>query len=132
MGDWLRGIWEGRRDLGAVWWRGLGALGLTRARFHALPHWQQRAAKVALAGVIAFLLSLLVNVLEHFFGQTQNASILTFDASAYIAFAVVAAIVVPEWTALPMLPLRLVIPAALVIAGAVAAIVGLSIVWMRS
>jgi branched-chain amino acid transport system permease protein len=112
----LTALWNRRRELGALWWRGLGNAGLSRERFHALPGWQQRAGKVALGGVAAFLLSILVNVLEHFFGKTSGVSILTFDGSAYLAFGVVALLLVPEWKALPVLPLRLVVPGALVVA----------------
>ena len=103
----LSELWSHRRDLGALWWRGLGKLGLSQARFHALPGWQQRAAKVALGGVIAFLISVLVGVLERSFGQGASGSIVSFDSSAYIAFGVVALLVVPEWKALPALPLPL-------------------------
>src|SRR5581483_9747217 len=118
-------VWQRRRDLGAVWWRGLGRLGLGRERFHSLRPWQQRLAKVALAGLIAFLLVLLVKILEHYFGVGRH-SVLTFDASAYIAFLVVALLVVPEWTALPALPMRLVLPGAVAVAGLVGLIVGLA------
>jgi branched-chain amino acid transport system permease protein len=144
----LAELWGHRRDLGALWWRIVGTTtrpavqiiswvlvlvtggrvdlhattGLTRERFHALPTWQQRAGKVALGGAIAFLLSTFINVLEHSFGQSVSGSIVTFDAAAYIAFAVVAMIIVPEWRALPELPLRLALPGA-VVAGAVGGIV---------
>src|SRR5438046_2662234 len=53
-------LWGHRRDLGALWWRGLGRLGLSKERFQSLPAWQRRAGKVALGGVIAFLLSIAV------------------------------------------------------------------------
>src|SRR3954464_4193971 len=122
----LQHTWAHRRDIGIVWWRALGATGLTRERFHALPRWQQRAGKVALAGVLAFLLSLLVNILEHSFGDNPNASILTFDASAYIAFAIIALLLIPNGEALPALPLRLVLPASVVTAALVGLIVGLT------
>ncbi len=118
-------VWQRRRDLGALWWRGLAAVGLPRERFHALPHWQQRLGKVALGGVIAFLLVLVIKVLEHYFGEGHH-SVLTFDSSAYIAFLVVALLVVPEWTALPALPMRLVLPGALLIGALVGLIVGLA------
>ena len=36
---WLE-AWGRRRELGGLWWRGLGAAGLDRDRFHALPAWQ--------------------------------------------------------------------------------------------
>ena len=96
VSDSLRGTWEHRRDLGGLWWRFLARLGLSKDRFHAWKPWQQRAGKVALAGVLAFLLSMFVNTLEHFFGSTKG-SILTFDLSAYVVFAVIALIVIPEW-----------------------------------
>ena len=124
--DRTQRMWAHRRDLGNVWWRALGTTGLTRERFHALPRWQQRAGKVALAGALAFLLSLFVNILEHSFGDNPNASILTFDASAYIAFAIVAILLIPDWEALPALPMRLVLPASFVIAALVGLIVGLA------
>jgi branched-chain amino acid transport system permease protein len=121
--DSLRGTWEHRRDLGALWWRFLTKLGLSKDRFHAWKPWQQRAGKVALAGVLAFLLSMFVNTLEHFFGSTKG-SILTFDLSAYVVFAVIALIVIPEWGALPDVELRVIVPVAAVAAVAAAAIVG--------
>ena len=76
LSDSLRATWEHRRDLGGLWWRFLAKLGLSKDRFHAWKPWQQRAGKVALAGVLAFLLSMFVNTLEHFFGSTRG-SILT-------------------------------------------------------
>jgi branched-chain amino acid transport system permease protein len=116
MGEKLTQLWNRRRELGALWWRGLGTFGLSRERFHALPGWQQRAGKVALGGAIAFLISIFVNVLENLFGNTSNVSIVSFDAAAYLAFAVVALMLVPEWHALPALPLRIVVPVSLVVA----------------
>jgi branched-chain amino acid transport system permease protein len=113
---WLMEVWGHRRDLGGLWWRGLAKTGLTRERFHLLPRWQQRAGKVALGGAVAFLLVVLVKVLEHLFGKGASGSIVTFDASAYIAFVVVALLLVPEWKALPALPLRFVLPAAVAVA----------------
>jgi branched-chain amino acid transport system permease protein len=121
---WLE-AWGRRRELGGLWWRGLGAAGLDRDRFHALPAWQQRAGKVAFGGVVAFVFSLIVNVLERFFGE-GGGSILTFDGSAYLTFAIVALLIVPEWRALPALPLRLVVPGALLVGGVVGLIVGLA------
>jgi branched-chain amino acid transport system permease protein len=115
-------IWRRRREIGSLWWRGLGALGLSRERFHSLPDWQQRAGKVALGGAIAFLLSLIVNILERSFGEATGVSILTFDGSAYLTFAVLALLLIPEWKALPALPLRLVVPAGLAVAGVVGVI----------
>ena len=123
LSDSLRATWEHRRDLGGLWWRFLAKLGLSKDRFHEWKPWQQRAGKVALAGVLAFLLSMFVNTLEHFFGTT-GGSILTFDLSAYVVFAVIALIVIPEWGALPDLELRVVVPMAAVAAVAAAAIVG--------
>ena len=108
-----------------MWWRAFGALGLSRERFHSLPRWQQRAGKVVLGGAIAFLLVLIVNVLERFFGQ-GGGSILTFDSAAYLTFLIIALLVVPEWSALPALPLRLVVPGAFLVGGVVGAIVGLT------
>jgi branched-chain amino acid transport system permease protein len=123
--DSLRSAWDHRRDLGGLWWRFLAKCGLSRERFHSWKPWQQRAGKVALAGVLALLLSLFVNTLEHFFGQTKG-SILTFDASAYIVFAVIALIVVPEWKALPDVELKVIIPLAAVAALAAGLIAGFS------
>jgi branched-chain amino acid transport system permease protein len=119
-------LWALRRDLGGLWWRALGAIGLDRARFHSLPGWQQRAGKVALGGLIALLISLLVNILERFVGQGGGSSILTFDSSAYIAFGVVALVFIPEWKALPALPLRVVVPVALVVGALAGVIAGLA------
>ena len=128
----LSELWSHRRDLGALWWRGLGKLGLSQARFHGLPGWQQRAAKVALGGVIAFLISVLVGVLERSFGQGASGSIVSFDSSAYIAFGVVALLVVPEWKALPALPLRVVFPAALGVAALSGIVIALATDSVRS
>jgi hypothetical protein len=123
VGERLTSVWEHRRDLGGLWWRFLARLGLPRERFRSWKPWQQRGGKVALAGLIAFLLSLIANILEHFFGQT-GGSILTFNASAYIVFAVIALIVIPEWSALPDLELRVVIPLAIVTGLLVGLVIG--------
>src|SRR5581483_2120845 len=122
----LSQLWANRRNVGALWWRGLGELGLSRDRFHSLPGWQQRAAKVALGGAVAFLVSVVVNTLERFFGQSAGGSIVTFDRSAYIAFAVVALLLIPEWRALPVVPLKLVIPGALLVGGVAGLVTGLA------
>jgi branched-chain amino acid transport system permease protein len=116
-------VWAHRRDVGAVWWRFLGRLGLPKDRYQSWKPWQRRAGKVALAAILAFLLSLFVNILEHFFG-TSGGSILTFDASAYILFAVIAVIVIPEWKALPDLELRVVIPLAILLGLVVGLVIG--------
>ncbi len=73
--------------------------------------------------MLAFLLALVAKVAEHFFG-TSGASILTFDVSAYIVFLVIAIIVIPEWRALPDLPLRIAIPLAILLGLVVGLIVG--------
>jgi branched-chain amino acid transport system permease protein len=119
-------LWGHRRDLGALWWRGLGKAGLSRERFHSFPAWQQRAGKVALGGLIAFLISTLINILERSFGQGVSGSILTFDGSAYLAFGVVALLIVPEWKALPVLPLQMILPAAALVAALGGLIAGLA------
>jgi branched-chain amino acid transport system permease protein len=118
-------VWRRRREVGNLWWRGLGAIGLGRERYHSRPAWEQRAGKVALGGAIAFLLSIFVNVLEHFFGTTAGVSIFTFDGSAYLAFGVVALLLIPEWRALPSVPLRIVVPAALLLAGLTGLVIAL-------
>ena len=119
------GIWHRRRELGALWWRALGAAGLSRERYRSLPHWQQRAAKVALAGVILFLVVIVIRVLERSFGEVSGVTIVTFDGSAYLAFAIVALLIVPEWKALPALPLRFAWPAAAAIATVVGVVIAL-------
>ena len=123
LGERVTGLWTNRRDLGRHWWRFMGIFGLSRERFHSWRPWQRRAAKVGLAGVLAFLLSLFVDTLEHFFGQS-GGSILTFDASAYIVFLVIAVIIIPEWRALPDLELRVVIPIAILAGLAAGVIIG--------
>ena len=55
-------------EIGSAWWRGLSSIGMTPERFHGLPGWQQRLGKLAVAGVIAFLIAIFVNVLEASFG----------------------------------------------------------------
>jgi branched-chain amino acid transport system permease protein len=99
-------------QLGEAWWKALAAAGLPRERYRALPTWQQRGLKVVLGGVAAFLLVFVVNLLERFVGSAGGGvSILTFDAAAYLTFAVVVALLVPPWGELPVLG-RLVIPLA--------------------
>jgi branched-chain amino acid transport system permease protein len=122
LGEVLFLLWQRRRELGGLWWRGLAKAGLSRRRFHSLPAWQQRAGKVALGGLIAFLISTFINILERSFGQGVSGPIFTFDASAYLAFGVVALLIVPEWKALPVLPLRVVLPAAALV-GAVGGVI---------
>jgi hypothetical protein len=78
-------------------------VGLTREGFHQWRGWQQRLGKLAVAGVVAFLIAILVNTLEASFGNTGSVSILTFDGSAYITFLVVGLIYVPEWKKVPLL-----------------------------
>ena len=99
-------LWRAGASSAALWWRGLGALGLAA---RPLPRPARTGssgrARSPLGGAIAFVLSILINVLAHFFGEVST-SIITFDASAYIAFGVVALLIVPEWRALPALPLR--------------------------
>jgi branched-chain amino acid transport system permease protein len=69
-------------------WRVLGAGGLDKTRWENLPHWQRRAARMALVGL------LLIAVFAPIFG---------FDSSAYLAFLVVVAVYVPPWNRLPFL-----------------------------
>ena len=88
--------------VGSAWWTLLGYVGLTPEGFHRWPGWQQRLGKLAVAGVVAFLVSIFVNVLEASFGNTGSTSILTFDGSAYIAFLVIGLIYVPEWKKIPL------------------------------
>ena len=91
-------------EIGSAWWRGLSSIGMTPERFHGLPGWQQRLGKLAVAGVTAFLIAILVNVLEASFGSTgSSSSILTFDGSAYLAFLVVGLVYVPEWSKVPLI-----------------------------
>jgi branched-chain amino acid transport system permease protein len=65
-----------------AWWRALGALGLDEARWRSMPTWKHRAAKAGLVFVIGVL------VLAPIYG---------FDGAAYLAFAVVALIYIPDW-----------------------------------
>ena len=51
-------------EVSSAWWRFLSTFGLTPERFHRLPGWQQRLGKLAVGGVIAFLIAIFVNVLE--------------------------------------------------------------------
>jgi hypothetical protein len=90
-------------EIGSAWWRALSSIGMTPERFHGLPGWQQRLGKLAVGGVVAFLVAILVNVLEASFGATGNPSILTFDGSAYLAFLVIGLIYVPEWGNVPLI-----------------------------
>ena len=91
-------------EVGSAWWKALGYVGLTRDGFHAWAGWQQRIGKLVVAGVVAFVISIFVNVLEASFGSTgTSTSILTFDGSAYIAFLVVGLIYVPEWKRVPLI-----------------------------
>jgi branched-chain amino acid transport system permease protein len=68
------------RDL---WWQGLGRFGLDEARWHSLPGWKRRAAKAAAVGLL---------------GVVVLAPIYGFDGAAYLAFAVVAVIYIPDWS----------------------------------
>jgi branched-chain amino acid transport system permease protein len=95
-------LWRQRSEVGTLWWRLLGNVGLTQERFHELPTWQQRAGKVALGGAIAFLISVLINALERFVGTSGlDVSIVSFSAAAWLAFAVLAVLLVPSWRRLP-------------------------------
>jgi branched-chain amino acid transport system permease protein len=95
-------LWRRRSEFGTVWWELVGRTGMTRERFHALPTWQQRAGKVALGGVIALLISVFVNALERFVGTSGlKVEILSFDPAAWLAFAVLAVLLVPSWRGLP-------------------------------
>src|SRR5262249_37867261 len=101
------GLMPGRYHLGSqvssAWWGALGWVGVTPEGFHAWPGWQQRLGQLAVGGVVAFLISILVNVLEASFGSTGSTSIFTFDGTAYLAFLVVGLIYVPEWSKVPLL-----------------------------
>jgi hypothetical protein len=90
-------------EVSSAWWGALGWVGLTPEGFHAWPRWQQRLGKLAVGGVIAFLVAIFVNVLEASFGSTGSTSIFTFDGSAYLAFLVVGLIYVPEWSKVPLI-----------------------------
>jgi branched-chain amino acid transport system permease protein len=90
-------------EVSSAWWRFLSTFGLTPKRFHTLPGWQQRLGKLAVGGVIAFLIAIFVNVLEASFGATGSTSIFTFDSTAYLAFLVLGLIYVPEWSKVPLI-----------------------------
>ena len=72
LGERVTGLWTTAVTSAGTGGASWGAR-LSRERFHSWPGWQRRAAKVGLAGVLAFLLSLFVNTLEHFFGQVAAA-----------------------------------------------------------
>ena len=90
-------------EVSSAWWRFLSTFGLTPRRFHTLPGWQQRLGKLAVGGVIAFVIAIFVNVLEASFGATGSTSIFTFDSTAYLAFLVLGLIYVPEWSKVPLI-----------------------------
>jgi branched-chain amino acid transport system permease protein len=95
-------LWRRRSEFGNVWWDLIGKTGLTRERFHELPGWQQMAGKVGLGGIIAFLISVVINALERFLGTSGlNVPIVSFDAAAWLTFAVIALLLVPPWRELP-------------------------------
>jgi branched-chain amino acid transport system permease protein len=70
------------RNRHRIWWSFLGRCGLTEARWKGFRPWQRRAVKIGAAG--ALLLVIL-------------APLYDFKPSAYILFAVVATLYVPEW-----------------------------------
>ena len=72
--------WQNRH---ALWWGTLERLGLSEERWQSLPPWQRRAAKAAAAGAILMVVF---------------ASLYGFDASAYVAYLIVAALYVPDWS----------------------------------
>jgi branched-chain amino acid transport system permease protein len=71
-----------RHGLAGAWWRALGRLGLSEARWNALPSWQRRLVKLVSVGLL---------------GAVVLAPIYGFDKAAYLSFLVVAAIYVPDW-----------------------------------
>jgi hypothetical protein len=60
----MAGRYQIGASVGSAWWTLLGYVGLTQEGFHKWPGWQQRLGKLAVAGVVAFLISILVNALE--------------------------------------------------------------------
>ena len=73
---------ESRPGVGAAWWRFLARLGLPESRWEAFPSWQRRLVKVAVIGLV------LVLVLAPIYG---------FNAGAYVGYAALAALYVPDW-----------------------------------
>ena len=65
------------------WWHALGRVGLTEQRWKTWPAWKHRAAKAGFVGLL---------------GVVVLAPIYGFDGAAYLAFAVVAVIYIPDWS----------------------------------
>ncbi len=88
--------------IGAAWWGGFSTLGLSRERWRSWPLWRRRLVEAAVVGVAAVLISIVVNLLERYFGTTAGGvSVLTFDPSAYATFAVFLVLFVPWYRPLP-------------------------------
>ncbi len=87
-----------RQWLSHAWWSALGAAGLDRSRWEALPDTARRAARASLVAVLLLL------ILAPIFG---------FDLSAFVAFIVVFGLYVPPWDRIPYVG-RLLAPAAVI------------------
>jgi branched-chain amino acid transport system permease protein len=94
-----------RALIGAGWWRMLGRSGLDRARWRGLPDWQRRATLLVMCGVLAFVVVVLVGVLQR--ARGNGGSILTFDWVAYATFGILFVLLVPSWASWRRLPFRI-------------------------
>jgi branched-chain amino acid transport system permease protein len=91
--------------IGARWWSLLGRSGLDRARWRGLPGWQRRAALMVFCGVLAFVVVVLVGVLQR--ARGSGGSVLTFDWVAYATFGILFVLLVPSWASWRRLPFRI-------------------------
>jgi branched-chain amino acid transport system permease protein len=77
-----------------AWWRGLEAAGLSHSRWRSLPQPLRRAIVLGVLGLLALVILAPIN---------------GFDVAAYLAFAVLVALLVPQWNKVPVIG-KLVVP----------------------